>query len=145
MDETIKLNLDLINKSDCADLSIEISLNGQCFYNKKVLPGCHSIEQTLELNKGEHTLDIVLNGKTFDHTKIDQNNNIISDVLIEIANVKLDNIDIDQLLYDHAKYTHNNNGTTELAEHEFYGPMGCNGRVTLKFTSPFYLWLLENM
>jgi hypothetical protein len=47
---------------------------------------------------------------------------------------------IDQLVYEH-----NANGTGPLVQDKFYGEMGCNGTVTLEFSSPTYLWLLEQM
>ena len=42
-------------------------------------------------------------------------------------------------------YRHDYNGTTDPFDDEFYGEMGCNGTVSLKFTTPIYLWLLENL
>ena len=32
-----------------------------------------------------------------------------------------------------------------LDGHPFFGNMGCNGYVSLKFATPIYLWLLEHM
>ena len=145
MRETIKLSLDLVNESTCADLSIDLQVNGQSFYANKVIPGTHTIEHEINLDEGDHTVSIVLAGKTIDHTKIDDQGNIVSDVLIKVTNIQLDDISVDQLMCEQAVYTHDSNGTTELTEHKFYGPMGCNGTVTLNFTSPFYLWLLESM
>jgi len=46
---------------------------------------------------------------------------------------------------DHATYTHNFNGTQAETTDKFYGEMGCNGTVSLRFTTPIYLWLLETM
>ena len=145
MSEKIKLSLDLVNESDCADLVIELLIDNQSFYTNKVIPGTHSLSHEVNLEEGDRTFDIVLSGKTSEHTKIDEAGNIVSDVLIKITNIALDDINIDQLMSEQAVYTHDSNGTTELTEHKFFGPMGCNGTVTLKFTSPFYLWLLENM
>ena len=145
MTEKIKLSLDLVNESDCADLSVELLVNGQSFYNDKVIPGTHSLSHEVDLEEGEHTFSIVLSGKNTEHTKVNEMGQIISDVLIKATNVCFDDINIDQLMSEQAVYTHNNNDTAELTEHKFYGPMGCNGTVTLNFTSPFYLWLLEHM
>jgi len=46
---------------------------------------------------------------------------------------------------DRAVYVHDFNGTGKFVNKQFFGEMGCNGTVELKFSSPFYLWLLENM
>lgn len=145
MSEKIKLSLDLVNESNCADLVIELLIDNQSFYINKVIPGTHSLSHEVDLEEGDHTFDIVLSGKTVDHTKVDEAGNIVSDVLIHVANIALDDINIDQIMSEQAVYTHNSNNTAELTEHKFYGPMGCNGTVRLNFTSPFYLWLLSNM
>jgi hypothetical protein len=44
-----------------------------------------------------------------------------------------------------AAYHHDTNGSTAPVTDSFYGTMGCNGRVEMRFTTPIYLWLLENM
>lgn len=145
MSEKIKISVDLVNEFACADLNVELLVDNQSFYNNKVIPGTHSLEHIVDLDDGEHTFVIVLTGKKSSHTQIDNDGNILNDVLIKIANVEFNEINIDQLIFEQATYQHNNNGTAELADHKFFGPMGCNGTVTLKFTSPFYLWLLETM
>lgn len=145
MSETIKLSLDLINESECNDLSIELLIDNQIFYKNKIIPGTQKLEHELNIEEGEHEFNILLSGKTFDHTQVDEAGNIINDVLINVTNIEFDEINIDQIISEQAVYTHDNNGTAELLEHKFFGSLGCNGIVTLKFTSPFYLWLLENM
>jgi hypothetical protein len=145
MSEKIKLSLDLVNESTCADLTVELLIDNQSFYTNKVISGTHSLSHEVDLDDGDHTFDIVLSGKDAKHTKIDESGNIVSDVLIKIVNIALDDINIDRVMSEQAVYTHDSNGTTELTAHKFYGPMGCNGTVRLNFTSPFYLWLLSNM
>lgn len=92
----------------------------------------------------EHTLNIELLGKTRHHTRVDADGNIVEDSVLEIRDLSLDGIALGQILYNKAEYHHNFNGTSEPVVEGFYGVMGCNGQVVLKFTSPVYLWLLEN-
>lgn len=94
---------------------------------------------------GEHELKFVLKNKLPEHTKIDADNNIVKDAVLTIANLKFDDVDLGHMLTKLAVYHHDYNGTTSVAEHKFYSDMGCNGHVSLKFTAPIYLWLLENM
>ena len=94
---------------------------------------------------GEHELIFELFGKLPGHTKISETGEIISDALLEIRNIALDDIDLDQIVQSLAVYHHDVNGTQAPADHKFFGSIGCNGTVTLKFTTPVYLWLLENM
>jgi hypothetical protein len=87
-----------------------------------------------------------MKGKTHQDTKIDEQGNIVEDSMIDICNVCLDEINIDQMMSDLAQYVHDGNGTESVQSiHRFYGHMGCNGRVQLKFSCPIYLWLLETM
>ena len=94
---------------------------------------------------GEHELQFVMSGKTHQHTKIDEQGNILSDVLLELRDIVIDGIDISNMFYSHARYTHDFNGTQPQTTTTTHGSLGCNGVVSLKFSSPFYLWLLENM
>lgn len=93
----------------------------------------------------EHRLCWVLSGKTDQHTAVDSNGNIVSDSMIRIENLRMDEIEISSLIDRFCVYQHNLNGHGDAVEEKFYGNMGCNGTTTLKFTSPLYLWLLENM
>jgi hypothetical protein len=86
-----------------------------------------------------------MKGKKQEDTKVDESGNIINDSIIDIKNISFDDIEIDQLVYGLSEYIHDSNGTSEKSSHKFYGHMGCNGYVELKFSCPIYLWLLENM
>lgn len=93
----------------------------------------------------EHCLEIELRGKEPRHTLIDEHGTILSDVVAEIHSIALDDIELGHVFVEQATYYHDHNGTTEPLHDQFFGAMGCNGRVTLKFHSPVYLWLLENL
>jgi hypothetical protein len=94
---------------------------------------------------GEHELTFELFGKLPEHTKITETGEIVSDALLEISNITLDGIDLDQIVQSAAEYHHDFNGSQAPVNDKFYGYLGCNGTVVLKFTTPIYLWLLENM
>jgi hypothetical protein len=49
------------------------------------------------------------------------------------------------MITQQATYTHNFNGAGAETQEKFYGEIGCNGIVSLKFSTPIYLWLLEHM
>jgi hypothetical protein len=69
----------------------------------------------------------------------------VSDAVLTIKDLAFDEIKLGHMLTELATYTHNFNGTKEPVQEKFYGAMGCNGTVSLKFAAPVYLWLLENM
>jgi hypothetical protein len=84
--------------------------------------------------------------KISDHTQIDLDGNIISDTRLVITNLAFDDINLGQLITEHAVYTHDQNAQLPTpVQDKFYSEMGCNGTVSLKFTTPVYLWLLEHM
>jgi hypothetical protein len=95
--------------------------------------------------EGDHCLEFVMKNKTAEHTQIDEEGNIVSDACLRISNLAFDEIELKQIFVDQAVYTHDFNGTQPETQQQFYGTMGCNGTVSLKFSTPMYLWLLENM
>jgi len=143
--DKIKLSLDIVNPSEFHNLGIELWLNKQKFFDNLISPGTHHVIHEFEVADGDHVLKIKFKNKSHEHTEINEQGEIISDALIKIKNVIFDDINIDQLIYNLSEYVHDGNGSQTIAVHKFYGNLGCNGHVQLKFFTPVYLWLLENM
>jgi hypothetical protein len=141
----IKLSLDITNASEFHNLGIELWLDKSKFFDNTVSPGTHQVMHEFSENEADYEFKIILKNKIDEHTTIDDKGNIVADALIKIDNIYLDEIAIDQLVYQHAEYFHNGNNSYEIKPHKFYGNLGCNGTVSLKFSTPVYLWLLENM
>lgn len=141
----LKFSCTLENQSDVTDLAVEMWMDNNKFFDSCVAPGEQHVEHELSEEEAKHTLLIVLKNKTQDHTTVDADGNIVADALITVKNIAFDEINIDQLFYENSTYTHDCNGSEELAAHEFFGTMGCNGTVEFKFSTPFYVWLLEHM
>ena len=93
----------------------------------------------------EHELRLVLKNKTTAHTQVDENGNIIADARLIIKDLAFDEIQLGHMLVEQAVYTHDFNGNGTTTQDKFYGELGCNGTVSLKFATPVYLWLLEHM
>lgn len=141
-----RISLDVVNASASHNIGIELQLDKVKFFDSTVAPGTHHIVYEFNEDEADHCLYIVMKGKTQQDTKIDDQGNILEDSIIDIKNISMDEINIDQLMYDLGQYIHNGNGTESSESiHRFYGHLGCNGRVQLKFFCPLYLWLLENM
>ena len=103
------------------------------------------IKFTIDDAEAAQKVQFILSGKTAEHTKIDDQGNIIEDAMIKINSVTIDGIDVDQLFIDKTQYNHDFNSTQPAIVDRFYGFMGCNGVLTFEFSTPIYLWLLENM
>ena len=105
-------------------------------------------EQTVELeDDSNHQLTFTLYNKTKYDTVV-KDGVIEKDTLIKISNIELEDIDLTSMLSLNKElfyYEHDNNSTTQLEKHTLYDTLGCNGTATINFTTPFYIWLLENL
>ena len=124
---------------------MEIWVDNRKLFDQAHVQEHHKISTDLSDDDGEHELRFVLKNKLSKHTQVDANNTIVSDARISVSNIEFDGIALDQLVSELAEYRHNFNGTGEPIIDKFYSELGCNGTVTLKFTTPIYLWLLEHM
>ena len=141
----VNFKCDIVNSCPANDLGIEIWLDDQKFFDEKISKNCVPVSYEFDDDDSDRVLKIVLKNKKLNHTIIDDNGQIISDALIEIKNIVFDEIELDYLFYKNTTYTHNYNNTSDTVQENFYGTMGCNGTVELKFSTPFYMWLLEHM
>lgn len=127
-------------------LGLEIWLNDCKLFDQHSVNDTQNFEsECADLDDQPCSLRFVLKNKQSQHTRIDSDNNIVSDSTIAITNVCFDEINIDQIVFEQAKYQHNFNGNGVETIEKFYGTLGCNGTVELTFTTPVYLWILENM
>ena len=145
MADTIKFQCDLDTTNPSIPLRFEVLLDGKNMFKTEHVVGPYQVAFDLIDDDANHQIQFVMTGKTQEHTKIDDNGNITSDTLLKISNVQVDDIILDQFLYNLVEYVHDFNSTQTAITGKFYGNMGCNGTVTFEFTTPFYLWLLENM
>ena len=95
--------------------------------------------------EGPHALVFEMTGKLPSHTLLDAQGEITQDRSIMITDLAFDDIQLGHLFTEVARYCHDHNGTTSPVIDTFYGVMGCNGQITVEFSTPIYLWLLENM
>jgi hypothetical protein len=141
-----KCLLSLVACATGANLQLEILFNNQVKFSKILSDDPEIIKFEFDdTSNSTHTMEIVLTGKLPDHTVLNSEGSIVSDRIVEIYDVNLDNIPLRQIFLNKTIYTHDFNGTQEKIQQQFFGKMGCNGSVRFEFTSPVYLWLLENM
>ena len=126
-------------------LGTDVWIDNICVVNGELVDRIVHFSHVLEEDNAEHELRIVMKHKTPDHTELDNAGNIIRDAMLSISDIKFDEIALGQVLLNKAVYTHDFNGSQPPVDDKFFGDLGCNGTVSLKFTAPTYLWLLENM
>ena len=143
--DTIKFNCVISSTNTAVPLGMEIWLDDHKLFDQDHVDHDYPVEYHMPDDDGDHELRFVLKNKQSDHTQVDLDGNIVSDVTVIISDIQFDDIDCDYLTVNLAQYQHDFNGTGNSTIDKFYGEMGCNGTVSLKFTTPIYLWLLENM
>jgi len=134
-----------------------ILINTHSHYNQEII-GTEKeptvIEFEHELTEGEkYSLIIERSGKDKGQTVV-ENGQIVKDQLLHIKSIEIDEIDIGGLVYE-GIYTpaypepwatqQIQVGNTLLKSFKNVTIIGHNGHWELSFTSPFYMWLLENL
>lgn len=146
MNDEIVISVDVQGTATENPLGLEIWLDNNIVHDVNTGVDVETFRITLnDSNESEHELKFVLKNKTVAHTQVDESGNILNDATISINNLKFDDIDIGYAFNKLAIYTHDFNGTGSESTHDFFNTIGCNGTVSLKFTTPMYLWLLEHM
>jgi hypothetical protein len=142
---TVKFNFVVGSTDFDVPLGLEIWLDQHKFFDQDHIDQTCQVEHEISDDDGDHELRFVLKHKQPDHTQVDANGNILSDATITVSDIQFDGIDCQYLTTNLAEYQHDFNGTGDPTTESFYGELGCNGTVTLKFSTPIYIWLLENM
>jgi hypothetical protein len=143
--ETVKFNCVVGSTDFNVPLGLEIWLDQHKFFDQDHIDQTYKIEHEISDNDGDHELRFVLKNKLSDHTQVDADGNIVSDAIVMVSDIQFDEIDCQYLTTRLAQYQHDFNGTGAPTTESFYSELGCNGTVILKFSTPIYIWLLENM
>lgn len=126
---------------------IKIAVNNQILLDTQ-LENKLDFEQKVELsNDTTHQLKFTLYNKKEDDTLL-VNGVIEKDTLIKISHLELENSNLTSMLSlnkDLFYYEHDSNSSETLEKHTLYDTLGCNGTATINFTTPFYIWSLENL
>ena len=145
MESLVKFSCDITSTDFDIPLSLEIWLDDQCIFEKYHVRQPITFVHEFPDTDAEHQLRFVMKNKRAEHTRIDQDGNIVSDACLKISSVCFDEIMLEHMFTELAEYTHDFNGTGPATQDKFFDTFGCNGTVTLNFTTPVYLWLLENL
>jgi hypothetical protein len=112
------------------------SESGEIFY----------IEFDQEVEEGPVSLKIRLENKTDSDVVKDnptqEDFTIIKDLMLHIKNIEIDGIELGQLIWEKSIFTGDDPARPVL---DNCVDLGWNGAWELKFDSPFYIWLLENI
>jgi len=136
----------------------EILINNMSHFKGEITgteekPDVVEFEQELE-EGNEYNLIILRSGKDKNQTVVDENGDLLKDQMLNIKSIEIDEIDIGALIYEGVYTpdypepwaTQQREVGTELPESfKNVTQMGHDGKWAFKFSSPFYMWLLENL
>ena len=142
--ESFEIKFQVSNTDPTVPLQLQVCLDDQTLDTFTVAETRKCV-YNVTLADGPHELQLIMSGKTIDHTVLDPQGQIVTDAVLQLSTIELDEINIDTMVQNLAVYTHDFNGNGDQVHDQFYHAMGCNGTASLKFTTPVYLWLLENM
>jgi len=142
---TIQFSYTFESSQDHCPFAFVISVDGTAVDTVNEFDNTYSGAVDISDDAAEHMLEICMQGKTAEHTKINDTGEIVDDILVAVKNLCLDDIELGHTFLEHATYSHDFNGTQDPVTVPFAGVMGCNGVVRFKFSTPAYLWLLENL
>lgn len=137
----IKINLSS-EYWDCKYPSARVYINDTLLFDNTVSEPIEIVSEECQLNE-TNSIVIELYNKNDGDTVTDNNGNIIKDVILNIDEISIDDIDLGRLLWTKSTYWPVNKDAPERLEECVN--LGWNGRWELSFTSPVYLWFLENL
>lgn len=151
--ETLHFKIGLSGTSNKKQPQFKIKVNDVEYFSEKLTKApqvTEYFEFDVELVEGDHRLTIEFLNKADGDTVVD-NNTIIEDLVLNIDSIEVDEIDLGTLLWSNSIYIPNypvyydNEPQKEIKEVKNCVNLGWNGSWHLPFTSPFYIWLLENL
>jgi len=145
MTDQLKINLQISNSDISIPLGLEVWVDNTCLTTIDHVDSTVTVSHELNGEDAEHELRIVLKNKQPAHTQLDDDGNIVQDAVLTIDRIEFDDIEISDVFVKLSQYQHSFNGSGEPTVNKCYKNLGCNGTVSLKFNTPFYLWLLETM
>jgi hypothetical protein len=128
------------------EILFEIQQDDAVLFGMPLDGGRHEFEHTVsDQSLGQRSIDLVLSGKTDQHTVIDQQGNITFDCAVLIHAILFNEIDVTEIYCQGlACYQHDMNGHGDCVTDEFYGYMGQNGTAKIQFSLPIYRWFLQH-
>jgi hypothetical protein len=145
MSNTVKISFHLEPSEPDVALGFEAWVDDNKLFDTDHVQVAQDISVEIDDTDADHKLKFVMKNKTPAHTQHDAKGELIKDASLKVTKVAFDEIELGHMLTELSVYEHDFNGSRSLTQEKFYSIMGCNGTVTLDFSTPMYMWLLENM
>jgi hypothetical protein len=156
--ETLHFKVGLSTNSSSKLPEFTLGVNGTTYFKGTLSSGgsvTDYFEFDAEIEEGDGLFEICLLNKQETDTVKGDNGEILEDMLLNVDSIEIDDISLGFLLWTHSKYfpnypksyiEYNKASGAELPESVLNCVnMGWNGSWQIPFTSPFFVWLLENL
>ena len=137
--EKVSIEINLSSKHWDVIPRVKVKLDSMVLFQGEVSEPTR-IHHEIDMIGGDHVIEVILTNKDGRRDTIIEDGKIIKDMLVTVDSVLLDDIDLGYLITTKSSYV-----TTEGESHANMTSLGWNGSWTLPFTSPVYMWLLENL
>lgn len=143
----MRIELDISANVDCVDIMLEVYIDHANIFKTTAQQKIQTIVYDIDEDPATHELKLVMSGKHSEHTIVDKDGQITSDIFFVINRLEFEELDLKEIfcLGQRSRHRHSFNSTQPEFDDEFYGVLGCNGVVTMPFSTPIYLWLCENL
>ena len=155
--ESLKFKIELYSTYWNKPPIVEVKVGDKSYFKNEITstekqPTLIEFVHDCESDKS-HNLSLIRTNKNVKETIV-ENNKIVKDQLLNIKYIEIDEINIGSLIYE-GVYTpeypqpwatqQHNKGVTLPKSFKNVTKLGHNGIWAFTFTSPFYMWLLENL
>jgi hypothetical protein len=138
----MKIQLDFCANKDCSDVKLDIYCDDHQIFGAIAQETSQTVIHDVPENPGDHVLKLIMTGKNRTHTRVDAQGNIVDDVFFTIQRLEFEDLDVREIFCQGREcYTHSFNSDRPGILDEFYGSLGCNGVVEMRFSLPIFLWL----
>lgn len=145
MTNNVKISCIVDTTNPAAALGFKMLIDDRQFFNTDHVQTQQEITIEIPDDEAEHELKFILKNKTTEHTQVDAAGNVVADSRLIITDIAFEDVPLGHVVSEEAVYTHDFNGNGSTVQEKFFEDMGCNGVVSIKFTTPMYLWLLEHL
>ena len=141
------IELGFVANETCPEIQLDVEVNQTKISTIGFSTELQQVSYELPDDPKEHELKITMFGKKSWHTAINQNGELVRDVICNLSYIRFNQIDVTDTFCAGKQecYLHKfNNKKKEDAIDTFWGLIGCNGIITLNFSTPIFIWLLEH-
>tara|TARA_R110000868_G_scaffold44225_6_gene147900 strand:+ start:2431 stop:2880 length:450 start_codon:yes stop_codon:yes gene_type:complete len=143
----IKLDLSVITHNAVKEHPhIMVTANGITYFDK-ICSNDTVISFDMEVEDGrDYAVEVIYDNKNFKTDVIlDENGIVLADKRVVINTISIDDIELYPYTLDDATLTYESTDNIEFTNSgRRAADLSWNGKTTFKFTTPAYVWLLEN-